>query len=101
MACQYWDVSKWGGGPVNGEYDIVLLISTLFWNMCGYDKISAANEEVAEPSKTFPRALFTAVLMVTLTYIIAVAPGLFIESRDWWRHHRRGRRMVCVVASPL
>lgn len=77
LACTEFDAGKWNQVPK--EIDWVLYISTLFWNMCGYDRISDTAEEVKNPTKTFPKALFITVAIVTLTYLLPVAFGVMID----------------------
>ncbi len=49
--------------------------NTLFWNLNYWDKASTLAGEVENPSKTFPRALFGAVVLVVLSYLIPLLAG--------------------------
>merc|ERR1711988_1099505 len=52
------------------EYDWATCLSTLYWNMTGFDSASTFAGEVAQPHKTFPRALFAAVGTISLAYLL-------------------------------
>lgn len=43
------------------------------WNTMGWDNASTIAGEVHEPQRTYPRAVFAAVFLVTLTYVVPVA----------------------------
>jgi amino acid transporter len=43
------------------------------WNTMGWDNASTIAGEVANPQRTYPRAVFAAVFLVTLTYVVPVA----------------------------
>ena len=43
------------------------------WNYMGWDNASTIAAEVEDPQRTYPRALFGAVLIVALTYVLPVA----------------------------
>uniref|UniRef100_A0A2N9HJJ8 Amino acid permease/ SLC12A domain-containing protein n=1 Tax=Fagus sylvatica TaxID=28930 RepID=A0A2N9HJJ8_FAGSY len=49
--------------------------NTMFWNLNYWDKASTLAGEVENPSKTFPRALFGAVVLVVLSYLIPLLAG--------------------------
>jgi amino acid transporter len=43
------------------------------WNYMGWDNASTIAQEVQEPQRTYPRAMFAAVALVSLTYIVPFA----------------------------
>ena len=56
-----------------GHADLLGAILVAMWNYMGWDNTSTIAGEVDRPQKTFPRAMFLAVALVMLTYIIPVA----------------------------
>lgn len=66
--------------------DFSLYLNTLFWNLNYWDSISTLSGEVGEPSKTLPKALFYALLLVVLSYIFPVLSGtgaLPLDQERW------------------
>lgn len=59
----------------NKGVDFGLYLNTLFWNLNYWDSISTLSGEVDDPSRTLPRALFYALLLVVLSYIFPVMSG--------------------------
>ncbi|CAK7330099.1 unnamed protein product [Dovyalis caffra] len=58
----------------------------MFWNLNYWDKASTLAGEVENPSKTFPNALFGAVILVVLSYLIPLLAGtgaLSSPSSEW------------------
>ena len=55
------------------------------WNFMGWDNASTFAGEVAEPQRTYPRAMLLAVLAVVLTYLapIAAAAHAGLPARAW------------------
>lgn len=49
--------------------------NSMFWNLNYWDKASTLAGEVENPSKTFPKALFGAVILVILSYLIPLLAG--------------------------
>lgn len=49
--------------------------NSMFWNLNYWDKASTLAGEVENPSKTFPKALFGAVVLVVLSYLIPLLAG--------------------------
>jgi amino acid transporter len=66
------------GGPLGG-----VLIA--MWNYMGWDNASTIAGEVDHPDRTYPRAVFVTVALVTLTYVLPVAAmGIAgIDPRGW------------------
>lgn len=60
--------------------------NTMFWNLNYWDKASTLAGEVENPSKTFPKALLGAVVLVVSSYLIpllAGTGGLMSPSSEW------------------
>lgn len=49
--------------------------NTMFWNLNYWDKASTLAGEVENPSKTFPMALFGAVVLVVSSYLVPLLAG--------------------------
>ncbi|KAF5183983.1 Polyamine transporter put1 [Thalictrum thalictroides] len=50
--------------------------NSMFWNLNYWDKASTLAGEVQNPSKTFPKALFGAVVLVVVSYLIPLMAGI-------------------------
>jgi len=72
-----------------GAIDWPVLLSTVLWNMCGWDNTGCCAGEVNNPTRAFPRALAIAVLLVTLAYLLPLAVGVSFDTRwaDWKEGH--------------
>ncbi|GKV19846.1 hypothetical protein SLEP1_g30054 [Rubroshorea leprosula] len=60
--------------------------NSMFWNLNYWDKASTLTGEVKNPSKTFPKALFGAVILVVSSYLIPLLAGtgaLHTSSSKW------------------
>lgn len=60
--------------------------NSMFWNLNYWDKASTLAGEVENPSKTFPKALFGALLLVVSSYLIPLLAGtgaLRSNSSEW------------------
>ncbi|ERN00793.1 hypothetical protein AMTR_s00217p00020070 [Amborella trichopoda] len=63
-----------------------LFLNTLFWNLNFWDNASTMAGEVDNPQTTFPKALFSAGILVCLGYIIpllAVTGSLELSESNW------------------
>ncbi|GAB4853445.1 hypothetical protein Ancab_017635 [Ancistrocladus abbreviatus] len=49
--------------------------NSMFWNLNYWDKASTLAGEVENPSRTFPKAIFGAVILVVLSYLIPLLAG--------------------------
>lgn len=58
------------------------LLSVILWNYCGWDNAGCCGGEVREPNRTYPKAMMTTVVLVTLVYLLPVAVGVS-ASQDW------------------
>ncbi|GAB2292140.1 hypothetical protein Dimus_026391 [Dionaea muscipula] len=56
--------------------------NTMFWNLNYWDKASTLVEEVENPSTTFPKAIFGAVILVVVSYLIPLLAGTGAYSSD-------------------
>ena len=63
--------------PGKGWFDYSVALAAVFWLYSGYDKLSAAAEEVDNPQRTFPPALLTAAGLATISCVV---PTLFAEA---------------------
>ncbi|XP_056169882.1 probable polyamine transporter At1g31830 isoform X2 [Syzygium oleosum] len=59
-----------------GNVNWGLYLNTLFWNLNYWDSISTLTGEVDNPSKTLPRALFYALILVVLGYFVPLLIGI-------------------------
>ena len=75
--------SLWLAKPATIEWPV--LLSTVLWNMCGWDNAGCCAGEIKDPKRAFPRAMAIAVLLVTLAYLLPVAVGVGIDTdySDW------------------
>ena len=90
-----WAMVKWIGGSVaaspllqpfhapgislSGALGIGM--SQCIWNYMGWDNASTVGEEIADGSRTYPRALARALPLVTGAYLLSVIPVLALT--DW------------------
>ncbi|KAJ9529358.1 hypothetical protein QJQ45_013786 [Haematococcus lacustris] len=72
-----WDTVNWG-----------TFINVMFWNLNYWDSVSTLAGEVSNPSKTFPRAMLLAVLLVVVMYLVPALTALGVAepgaSGDDW-----------------
>jgi amino acid transporter len=63
-----------------------LLLSIVLWNTCGWDNAGCCAGEVEKPNKTYPRAMATTVVLVTLAYLLPVSVGVGVDQNwDNWK----------------
>ncbi len=72
-----------------GHVEWGLLLSTLLWNTCGWDNAGCCAGEVTKPRRNYPRAMATAVVLVTLVYLLPV--GVAIGAAKNWSSWKEGR----------
>jgi amino acid transporter len=66
--------------------DLGLLFSTVIWQFSGFDTVAALSEEVKNPRRTFPIAMFLTVAVVTIVYLLPTIGGACIEpDLDAWQ----------------
>jgi amino acid transporter len=59
--------------PTTSTVDILGGLLICMWNYMGWDNASTIATEVERPQRTYPRAMLTAVLIVSLSYVVPVA----------------------------
>ncbi len=59
--------------PTMSHTHIVGSLLVAMWNYMGWDNASTIAGEVAQPQRTYPRAMLAAVALVSLTYVLPVA----------------------------
>eukprot|EP00192_Tetraselmis_astigmatica_P024508 CAMPEP_0117685310 /NCGR_PEP_ID=MMETSP0804-20121206/21661_1 /TAXON_ID=1074897 /ORGANISM="Tetraselmis astigmatica, Strain CCMP880" /LENGTH=345 /DNA_ID=CAMNT_0005496553 /DNA_START=400 /DNA_END=1437 /DNA_ORIENTATION=+ len=69
-----WGTVKWG------DY-----INCMFWNLNYWDSVSTLAGEVADPGRTFPKALGGAVVLVVSMYLLPLLVGLGVttDASEW------------------
>ncbi|RVW48636.1 hypothetical protein VitviT2T_007752 [Vitis vinifera] len=73
-------------GEKGVKKDWTLFFNTLFWNLNFWDSASTLAGEVDQPQKTFPKALFSAGMLVCLAYLIpllAATGAIPLDQEDW------------------
>ncbi|KAM1802720.1 hypothetical protein TB2_028309 [Malus domestica] len=73
-------------GQKGVEKDWNLFFNTLFWNLNFWDNVSTLAGEVHNPQKTFPVALFVAVIFTCLAYLFplfAVIGSVNVDQTRW------------------
>ncbi len=86
MGAPHIQPSVWLTGT--GHVDWALLLSVLLWNTCGWDNAGCCAGEVAEPNRSYPRAMVASVVLVTLAYLLPVAVGVSVATR--WSEWKEG-----------
>jgi len=69
-----WQPLTASGSGVGPAFSSGLLI--VMWNYLAWDSLSTVSEEVDQPAKTFPKALFWAMPLITLAYLLPTIAGL-------------------------
>lgn len=59
-----------GGSPVLTHRDLGGALTVTLWNYMGWDNASTIAQEVDEPQRNYPRAMFSAAVLVMLVYMI-------------------------------
>ncbi|KAL3616359.1 hypothetical protein CASFOL_039749 [Castilleja foliolosa] len=73
-------------GQPGVKKDWNLFFNTLFWNLNFWDNVSTMAGEVDKPNKTFPVALFFAVILTYVSYLIplvAVTGAVSVDQNQW------------------
>ena len=73
-------------GQKGVKRDWNLFFNTLFWNLNFWDNVSTLAGEVDQPAKTFPLALFVAVVFTCVSYLIplfAVTGAVSVDQSQW------------------
>ncbi len=75
-AAALWRWHGHGLGALHGAGAVIDLpgaISVAMWNYMGWDNASTVAQEVDDPQRNYPRAIFGAIALVALTYILPLA----------------------------
>lgn len=60
-------------------------LAVVMWNYLGWDALSTIAEEVDQPAKAYPLAIFVGIPLVTLVYLLPTFVGLiFFPAADKW-----------------
>jgi amino acid transporter len=59
--------------PASIHIGLIAGLLIAMWNYMGWDQASTIAVEVEQPQRTYPKAMFLAVLLVTLSYVLPVA----------------------------
>ncbi|EPS62293.1 hypothetical protein M569_12499, partial [Genlisea aurea] len=73
-------------GQKGVKRDWSLYFNTLFWNLNYWDSVSTMAGEVENPKKNFPLAMFYAVILTSLGYIIPLIAGtgaVELDQSEW------------------
>ncbi|EEF35317.1 amino acid transporter, putative [Ricinus communis] len=73
-------------GQKDVKKDWTLYFNTLFWNLNFWDNVSTLAGEVDRPQKTFPVALFAAVIFTCVSYLVplfAVIGAVSVDQSEW------------------
>ena len=80
------DTSHWLASTGNPDWP--LLLSVLLWNTSGWDNAGCCAGEVANPGKSYPRAMIIAVLLVTFCYLLPTVVGVSLNTN--WSEWKEG-----------
>ncbi|KAL9677076.1 hypothetical protein QQ045_005303 [Rhodiola kirilowii] len=73
-------------GQKTVQKDWTLFFNTLFWNLNFWDSASTLAGEVQNPQTTFPKALFSAMILTSLAYLIpllATTGAIPLDQTKW------------------
>jgi len=68
--------------------DLAGMLSLLYWSLSGFDSASTFAGEVDQPQRTYPRALFLAVVVMLLCYMVPLGVAAAADPR--WVHWEDG-----------
>ena len=72
-------------------------LSTALWNYIGWDNASTVSGEVKDPTRSYPRALFTMLPLITIVYFVALLPAL--GATDWTTWKEGGWPAIAAAAT--
>lgn len=78
----------WQPFSTGGEFGVGALglaLSTVLWNYLGWDNASTVQGEVVDAERTYPRALFLTLPLVTLGYVVPLMAGLAASDGTTWQ----------------
>ncbi|XP_015071343.1 probable polyamine transporter At3g13620 [Solanum pennellii] len=73
-------------GQKGVKKDWNMFFNSLFWNLNFWDNVSTLVSEVENPKRTFPKALFSSVILTCFGYLIplmAVTGAVSVDQREW------------------
>ncbi len=83
-------LAHWGAPASGTTLSTAILVA--MWNYMGWDNASTVADEVADPQRTYPRAMIASTALVAFTYVLPLAAlawaGVSVESfhtGDWSR----------------
>jgi amino acid transporter len=71
------------GGKTLGA-GLAVGLSTALWNYIGWDNASTVQGEVIDASRSYPRALWVALPLVMLAYLVPIIPALAATDGSTW-----------------
>lgn len=90
-----------GVAGVGGDASLTSLLavglSTALWNYIGWDNASTVSGEVKDPTRSYPRALFTMLPLITIVYFVALLPAL--GATDWTTWKEGGWPAIAAAAT--
>lgn len=66
-----------------GQWNWGLWLGTLFWNFNGFDGTSTFAGEVRDPTRTYPRAMFLSVVVISLAYLLPLCVAAGVDKPAW------------------
>jgi amino acid transporter len=67
------------GYPAGQRPNYSLLVSTMVWQFGGFDTVAALSDEVQNPRRTFPVAMFLTIILITVLYVLPTIAAISIE----------------------
>jgi len=79
-------------------FDWLRLLHVAFWDFNGWDSGASYAGKIIDPSKTLPRSLSMALLLVTLVYSVPLAIGLLFRHSPPWQQWKEGTMLDIASA---
>ena len=78
IVCGLWKAFHGGLGlhdaaDVNAKRDLAGAVAVAMWNYMGWDNASTIAQEVDNPQRNYPRAMFASTMLVTVVYMLPIA----------------------------
>ncbi|HEX5144241.1 MAG TPA: amino acid permease [Mycobacterium sp.] len=80
-----------------GFHGIKAAAATIFFSFIGLDAVSTAGDEVKNPQKTMPRAIISALLIVTTVYILVAFSGLGTQDASEFGSEKQAEAGLSVI----
>eukprot|EP01113_Clastostelium_recurvatum_P011127 TRINITY_DN1560_c0_g2_i1.p1 TRINITY_DN1560_c0_g2~~TRINITY_DN1560_c0_g2_i1.p1 ORF type:complete len:601 (+),score=121.14 TRINITY_DN1560_c0_g2_i1:109-1911(+) len=101
----YINSSSWGiwtSMEGSDDMNLGLFISMVVWNAIGWEDVATVAGEVANPARTFSRALPLAVVLDTLSNLVPLAIGFCVHPvQDDWQEGYFGQIAQILGGAPL